>query len=127
MLDMFDDFWRNGFDLPTNTSIGNLDAKEEDGHYLIRVDVPGLSKDEIDISVRNGILTIGTTKDEKNEESNSNYFIRERRSQSFSRSLKLPPVDENSIEATLKDGVLTVAIRKNDGEKTRKKIEVKSV
>jgi HSP20 family protein len=97
---------------------------EKDGKYHLTADVPGMSKDDITVTVENGYISVGGKKEENKEEKEANYYMKETRYGSFSRSFRLPgEVDEKKIEASYKDGVLTVVIPKKEESKT-KKIEV---
>ena len=97
---------------------------DENGYYL-EIDLPGVKKENIDISVNDGVLTIsGERKLEKKEEK-ENYTRIESFFGRFERSFKLPPdADLDNIEAKYEDGVLKIFIpRKQKPE--GKKIEIK--
>jgi len=111
---------------PLGGNAGSMDVKEEQDGYLVTVDVPGFDKSEVDVSMHDGKLTVTAKKDEKTDEKNERYHIRERRSQSFSRSLNFPGVNDDDVNAVIKNGVLTIHLKKNDPERKRKKVEVKS-
>ncbi len=97
---------------------------EKDGKYHLTADVPGMSKDNISITVDNGYISLSGKKEESKEEKEADYYMKETRYGSFSRSFRLPSeVDEEKIEASYKDGVLTVVIPKKEEAKA-KKIEV---
>ena len=97
---------------------------DEKGYYL-EVDLPGVKKEDIDISVNDGILTIsGERKFEKKEEK-ENYTRIESFFGRFERSFKLPPdADLDNIEAKYEDGVLKIFIPKKQ-KPEGKKIEIK--
>jgi HSP20 family protein len=88
-----------------------LDVYREDGHLVIKAEVPGVSSEDIDISVKDNVLTIsGETKSEE-EVKEEDYVRRERRYGSFCRSLALPVEAEGGkAEASFEDGVLTVTV-----------------
>lgn len=108
MLDTFFNdtpFWNNN--VPT------VDIREEEDKYLLEAEMPGISEKDINVKIENDLLTISTEKDEKNEEKKKGYVLKERRSSSFSRSFVLPKgIDREKIEATMKNGVLTLDIPK---------------
>ena len=119
---MFEDF---GMGLARDKEwIPSLDVSETDAEYIVTAEVPGLSKEDIDISLSEGLLTIkGEKKEEKKEETDT-YHVVERRYGSFSRSLRIPTrVDLAGVKAETADGVLKVVLPKVEEEKTRK-IEV---
>jgi HSP20 family protein len=109
-----------------STHYPEVDISEEPDHYRIKADVPGMNKEDIKISVENGILSIsGEKKDERSENKSGTYHHFERSYGSFLRSFKLPDnVDDTSIDASYKNGVLEVALRKNEKAKPRS-IEVR--
>jgi HSP20 family protein len=107
----------------------NIDVLEDDKAIKIIADLPGLEEKDIAIEVDNGVLTLrGERKNEK-EEKQDNYWKFERSEGYFYRSLQLPTyIDENNVEATLKNGVLKITIPKLDNADTQKKrIAIKQI
>ena len=89
----------------------SLDLVREEGNLILRVDLPGIKPEEVEIKVEDGILTVSGEHTEAEEEKQKHYMRRERRYGSFSRSMGLPDgVDPRRIEAASKDGVLEVTI-----------------
>jgi HSP20 family protein len=104
---------KNGF--------GACDVEDRDSHYLFTFDLPGIPKNEIHVEVNDGKLRIwGERKSEKKEgDYTERYWGR------FERSLPLPNgVDEKHIEAHFDNGVLSLAVPKTTGPKS-KSIEIK--
>jgi len=97
---------------------------DEKGYYL-EVDLPGVKKENIDVSINEGILTIaGERKIEKKEEKD-NYTKIESFFGRFERSFKLPAdADSDNIEAKTEDGVLKIFIPRKE-KSAGKKIEIK--
>lgn len=92
-----------------------IDLEDKGEAYVLTSDLPGLEKDQINVSVNGNILTLqGIRKSESSsEDSSGGYYAQERSYGSFSRSLVLPgPVDEGAITASYKEGVLTVTLPK---------------
>jgi HSP20 family protein len=89
-----------------------LDVYEYADRFELKLDAPGLQKTELKLGLEDGILTIeGERKQEKLPEGVKGRF--ERWTGSFARTIRLPEdVDTNAIEASLKDGVLAVTIKK---------------
>lgn len=90
------------------------DVAEDEHEYTVKIDVPGMSKDDIHLSYTDGILTISahrsTFKDDSDKKKN---LLRQERSEgSVSRSFSLPNVDKKGISAKLDGGVLTVTLPK---------------
>ncbi len=102
-----------------------VDIKETDNDVTVRVDLPGVAANEVDIQLNGNQLTIrGEKKDEK-EEKGETYHRVERRSGRFSRTMTMPcAVQEDKIEATMKDGTLNVVLPKSPEAQSRH-IEVK--
>jgi HSP20 family protein len=101
-----------------------VDFFEKDGNYHLTAEVPGMSKDDISVSIHEGLVTVSGKKESSKEEKENNYYMKETQYGSFSRSFRLPgEVDEEKVDATYKDGVLTVAMPKKEDSKS-KKIEV---
>ena len=87
------------------------DIEENENQYLITMDIPGVNKENIDISVLDGTVTVSVKK-VKTETENKNYVIRERSVRSDSRSFYLYIIDENSIKAKYENGILTLVVSK---------------
>jgi HSP20 family protein len=121
----------DGFDLPDMFRSDKgvtpaFDISETDREIHVKAELPGMDPKEIDITVTGDLLTIKGEKREEKEEKGRNFHRRERRYGSFSRSFRLPvEVKADSINASYKDGVLTVTVPKAEEEKA-KRIEVTS-
>ncbi len=106
-----------------------LDISETEDGYQIEMDVPGIPKDDIKLSLRDNQLTIsGERKSEKKEESKDKTYHRiERYYGKFQRTIALPnEVDANKIKAEYKDGVLKISLPRAEKSKPKEiKIDVK--
>ncbi len=88
-----------------------IDLIRENGHLVLRADIPGIKPEEISIEVEHGVLSISGRHEETEEQTGERFVRRERRSGAFSRRLALPEgVDPRKIKATTHDGVLEVTI-----------------
>lgn len=105
-----------------------FDMTEQDGHYEITAEVPGIDEKNLDLKIADGVLTIKGEKSEETKEEDKNYHLSERRYGSFLRSFALPAsVDTDKIEATFAKGVLTVKLPKTaEAMKSAKQIEIKA-
>lgn len=102
-----------------------LDVAEEKDAYLIKVDLPGVKKEDVHLSFENGILTIEGERRSEAEHKEKNYHRLERAYGRFVRSLNLGTgVDANKIEANYKDGVLEIHVAKSERAKP-KAIDIK--
>ncbi len=103
-----------------------IDVSESADKVTIKAEVPGIDVKDIDISMVGDLLTIKGEKKAEKEEKGESYHIVERSYGSFSRGIRLPaPVDPDKIEATYKDGVLTITCPKKEEVKP-KAIEIKT-
>lgn len=90
-----------------------VDVADSDEEFVVTADLPGLSKDDIDVSLADRTLKIEADYEGEEGEESADYLRRERNRQPVSRSLTLPePVEEERISATFKQGVLTVTLPK---------------
>ncbi len=98
------------------------DVSADGDAYLFSFDLPGVKKEDIDISVESGVLTVsGERHDTFEETDKANVYRRESIYGSFSRSFKLPSDGTpDGVEATYHDGVLTVRVPKAEEVKARK-------
>jgi HSP20 family protein len=98
---------------------------EKEGKYFLTAELPGLSKEDISVTIDKGVITVTGKKETKKEEEGANFYLKESSYGSFSRSLRLPgEVEEDEVEATFKDGVLTVEMP-HKKEPESKKIGIK--
>lgn len=101
----------------------DLDVSETDKEILVRAEIPGINKDDIDITMSEGLLTIKGEKKHEREEKDENYYFKERRYGTFSRTVRLPAdVQQDKVDASYKDGLLKIAIPKSE---KAKRIEIK--
>lgn len=103
-----------------------IDLSETDEEYTIIADLPGLNEKDIDLSFSQNVLTLTGKKDEEKEEKGRQYHRIERFSGQFRREIPLQDsVDDDKIEATFKNGVLTINIPKRpDPSQKKKKISI---
>lgn len=90
-----------------------IDVKADGDDIVVYAEVPGLDKDDIDVSVTGGVLTIKGERKAESEKAQGGWMIRERSYGSFERSIVLPDaVNVETIRADYKDGVLEVHVPK---------------
>ena len=102
-----------------------VDVREDGDHIYVEAELPGFKKDEIDITLENQTLTIAAERREErgngDGQKKGEHLLRERRYTRFLRSFTLPPtVDEQTVNAKLADGVLTITLNKREETKPRK-------
>jgi HSP20 family protein len=122
---LFDELFRGpARGWPTQLRAGALvpaiDVSEDDRHYTITVELPGGRKEDLQIEVQHDTLTIrGEKKSEREEKKEQRRYV-ERSYGSFSRSFSLPAdADAEHIDASFKDGVLTIRLPKTEAAKPR--------
>ena len=126
---LFDHFLRGGVqaDETFDTSYWTpaVDIAEQENEYAVKVELPGVSKEDVKISLESNILTIKGEKKQEKEETKKNLHRVERSYGMFQRSFTLPStVKSDKIDATFIDGVLTITLPKVEEAKP-KQIEVK--
>ncbi len=101
--------------------IMNTDIKEKDGAYVLEMDLPGFSKDELQITLNDGYLTVQAAKglDKcENDEETGKYIRKERYAGACSRSFYVGNrITEDEVKAEFKHGILTLHIPKKDDKK----------
>lgn len=99
-----------------------MDMKETEGAYSVKLTMPGIDKDNIDISISDGVLTIkGETKeDSENKDENEKWLVREHKHFTYYRSVRLPSeVQADKAEAEYKNGVLNLTLPKAEEVKPK--------
>ena len=105
-----------------------LDMFEENDELVIKAEMPGIRKKDLDISLDGDVLTLKAEKKEEKEEGEkgTTHYTRERRFGQYVRSILLPTrVDAEKVAATLKKGLLEIRLPKAEGPES-KKIEIKT-
>jgi HSP20 family protein len=107
----FDRMFGEWLDRPERAWTPAIDVVREDGHLVVRADIPGIKPEEVKIEVEDDILTVFGEHKESKEAKDKHYMRRERRYGSFYRSMTLPAgVDPKKIEAKTHDGIVEVTI-----------------
>jgi HSP20 family protein len=97
-----------------------LNISEDKDNVYVRAELPGIKPETLDITVHEGNLSLRGERQIPTEEKEVNYHRRERESGFFRRTLRLPiPIDPNKVDASYKDGVLTITLAKPEEIKPR--------
>lgn len=100
--------------------IPNVNLKETDEAYILSAELPGLSKEKLDISVTEDEVTLKGERKEMKEEKGENWHRHESAYGAFQRSIPLPgTVNANMAEAKMRDGILTLTLPKSEEAKKR--------
>ena len=112
--------WREAGEWPA------VDVRETDGELLITAEVPGVNKDELDVTIQDNAVMIRGERRHEAEDSGEGYYRRELQYGRFARSIPLPAgVDVDKAEAKYRDGVLELRLPKLGGEKeSGKKVKI---
>ncbi len=115
MQNLFEEFQDMG-----RSMVGGIpvDIQEEDGKIIVKADLPGVSKEDINLKADAESLEISAESSEEIREENEKYLRRERSQRSYRRTVRWPAaVDPETVEADYSEGVLTVTAEKeeNDG------------
>jgi len=140
---IFDDF-RRSFDtlmapfVPMRTSIASsgryptryplCDLIDQGETFLVRAELPGIKKDEVDVQLNKDTLVIQAETKGESEESNGNYLHRERSYSRISRTIRFPEeVDPSKVKGEMEDGILNLTIPKKEPkpEEKLRKVELK--
>ena len=117
-FDFLGDIFDDSFFKTRDSRVMKTDIKEHDNNYELLVELPGFTKDNINISMEDGYLTIEANSDTKSEKKEDGKYVRrERYTGTFSRSFYVGDnITEDDIKASFKNGVLNIAIPKKEIE-----------
>ncbi len=107
-----DDFFRAFFEGEPATRTLKVDVVDRGDHYELDADLPGVKKEDVRVSIEDGVLTLAAELNQEKEEKDSNYVYRERRYGRMCRSFNLDGIREADISAEYKDGVLKLTLPK---------------
>ena len=121
-LDFFEDVFGDSFFEQKENKIMKTDIKEKEGNYILEIDVPGYQKEDIQIELHDGYLTVTASKNEENEEKKAKYLRRERFSGMCTRSYYVgDAIKEEDIKANFKNGILSIEFPKEPEQKIENK------
>ena len=114
---LMDDFLNNDWNVKVpslSSTIPAVNIKELDSRFEIELAVPGKEKDDFEIDLEDGILSISSAQEDKNFDKKEKFTRQEFSYDSFRRSFSLPDsVDHNKVDANYKGGVLKVSLPKH--------------
>jgi HSP20 family protein len=121
----FDRLWNEWANWQSDEWVPSFNLSEKEDKYTLTAELPGVDKDSIAVTIENKVLTISGKKESFHEEEGSRYYLREIAYGAFSRGIRLPAeVEEEKVEATFRDGLLTLEMPLKHEPKT-KRIEIK--
>ena len=123
---MLDDFFTGSW--PIRRSLAGdtfkIDIQDNDTEYTIEAELPGVKKEDVEITLNDGRLNISVKKEEVSENKSKKYIHRERKYAQMSRSILLADADDEGIKAKLEEGVLTIQVPIKQHEDTSKRIMI---
>jgi HSP20 family protein len=136
---LFEDFIRNPFGLSQTgrgllSQLGaqrawapNIEVFQRDSDFVVRAELPGLNKDDVQVEINNDMLTISGERQQEREENRGGVYHSERSYGTFYRSIPLPEgVIPESAQATFKDGVLEITLQAPPSQVTKgRRLEIK--
>jgi HSP20 family protein len=122
---MFNEFFRGGNGEEAGSGLGSwtpaVDIHETDHGFVIKAELPGVSKDDVSVDVHQNTLTLRGQRKHEAEVKQDKYHRVERAYGTFQRSFVLPTaVDQEKVQATFKDGVLELHLPKSDSAKPKR-------
>ena len=101
--------------------VPEMEVKETPEAFIVKMDVPGLSEQDIDVSIAGSMLTVSGKREEEAADEGDRFYAYERSYGSFRRSLALPEgCDAEGVKADLKNGVLMISVPKGAGAHSRR-------
>ena len=122
---MIDDFFSDV--MPTrllNSDTFKVDLQEREKDYIVEAEIPGVEKENVDIQLDDGRLTISVVKEETKDESKGNYIHKERRYGEMKRSIYLQDITSEGISATFDKGLLKIVVPKIEKKDNSVKINI---
>ena len=110
LFDLFDSFDQEL--LPTMTGSFRTDILDRGDAYVLQAELPGFRKEDINLELKDGVLTIEAKREEQSEEEKEGYLRRERRTGTFSRRFNVSGIQEDAVSARFQDGILELTLPK---------------
>lgn len=106
--------------------VPSIDVRETEAEYVVEAELPGMDEKDVNVTLRNGVLTLKGEKKSEREEKKDDYHLMERSYGSFQRSIQVDDaIDADKVQATFEKGVLKVTLPKRpEAVKAEKRIPV---
>lgn len=123
---VLDDFFADGWPFNRGLAVSTfkLDIQENEKEYIIDAELPGVKKEDIQLSLEEGTLKIAVSKQEETSEEGTNYLHKERHSTAMARHIYLNDAAAEGIKARLENGVLRIEVPKKEQTTNTVKINV---
>ncbi|MBQ9317866.1 MAG: Hsp20 family protein [Atopobiaceae bacterium] len=123
-FDMFDDFFASPLTAVNANDAFKMDVEDAGNAYVVTAHLAGVKRDEIDVELNEGRLSISVNKVESEEEQNKNYLHKETNAWSASRGVYLKDAATEGLSAKLEGGVLTINVPKQDEKANVTKVSI---
>lgn len=133
-MQMAENFWRGAppaaFSMPGAAALRwaepAIDLSETDEAYILTAEAPGVAKDDLEVTIENGLVTITGEKHDAHKAHRRHHQYAERRYGAFTRSLMLPrDADADGAQADFADGLLTLTVPKTNGGRKHKRVAIR--
>jgi HSP20 family protein len=123
---LWDDFFTTPFVNRVNylTTQIHTDIKETEKDYILEAELPGIKKEDIQLDLRDNVLTIQVVQNEEKNEEKNGYICRERRIGSMSRSFRVENIKNEDVKASYTDGVLKLVLPKAEPGQRKTSIDI---
>ncbi len=121
--DVFNRVWRGASGISDGVEAWSipLDVVRAGDDVVVKASLPGVKKDDVTVTIEDSILTVRADTKQESESEESGYLLKERRSGSFYRAIRLPEtVNSEAATSTYGDGILTITLPKKEEKKARK-------
>lgn len=106
-----DEFFRSFFS-DERTSGFRVDVRDEGDHFILEAELPGVKKEDVNVGIENGVITISARTNAEKEQHTGSYVYRERRFGNMQRAFSLEGINEDGVTAEYTDGVLKLNLPK---------------
>lgn len=122
-LNVLDDVFKDSFFERNDNQLMKTDVKEKEGKYILEIDIPGYSKEDVKIEKDDDYITVIASKHQDSKEEKENYIHRERFYGECSRTFYIGEnINEEDIKAKFNNGILTISFPKETEENKSKKV-----
>ena len=126
LYNLFDNVWNESLFTSPSLSTGGfkVDIRDTEGAFVLDAELPGITKEEVSVDYKDGLLTIKVEKEDSKDEDHNNYIYKERQHSSLQRVFKMKGVKREDLKAKLQNGILTVTAPKLDEVVHSYKVEI---
>lgn len=125
LFSRFTDEWPDLAPLNKNGFVPHIDVLDKAGSYIVMAEIPGMNEKDIIVSLNKNTLTIEGDKKSESADKEEDYFKSEISYGRFYRTIELKEdVDEDDVEASYRNGVLRISLKKTERSRTNKRVAI---